>query len=149
MTRIDFYHYADDKLKVACRLAAKAYDKAGRMVVYSPDRARLADFDRMLWTFQATRFVPHCFVDSPAAAETPVVLATSGDALPHHDVLLNLSDEWPPFFASFERLLEIVGSNDEDKARARARFSFYRERGYDIQVNSLAGAAPPGTGSES
>jgi len=148
VTRIDFYRYAEDKLRFACRLAATAYDKASRVVVYSPDRARLADFDRALWTFQATRFVPHCFVDAPAAAETPVILATSGDALPHHDVLLNLGDEWPPFFASFERLLEIVGTDEEDKARARARYSFYRERGYDINVNSIgaAGAAPSGTG---
>ena len=137
MTRIDFYRYAQDKLKFACRLASTAYDKSGRVVVYSPDRALLSDFDRALWTFQATRFVPHCFVESPAAAETPVILATSGDALPHHDVLLNLSDEWPPFFASFERLLEIVGADEEDKARARLRFSFYRERGYDIKVNTI------------
>jgi DNA polymerase-3 subunit chi len=105
--------------------------------VYSPDRDRLADFDRALWTFQATRFVPHCFVDAPAAAETPVILATSGDALPHHDVLLNLADEWPPFFASFDRLLEIVGTDEDDKVRARSRWAFYKERGYDMQVNEI------------
>jgi DNA polymerase-3 subunit chi len=137
LTRIDFYRYAEDKLHFACRLASTAYDKAGKVVVYSPDRSRLADFDRALWTFQSTRFVPHCFVESPAAAETPVILATSGDALPHHEVLLNLGDEWPPFFASFERLLEIVGADEDDKVRARARYSFYRERGYDIKVNSI------------
>ena len=146
MTRIDFYRYAEDKLKFACRLAARAYDKPSRVVVYSPDRSVLAEFDRALWTFQATRFVPHCFVESPAAPETPVILATSGEALPHHDVLLNLADEWPPFFATFERLLEIVGTDEEDKSRARARYSFYRERGYDIKVNPL-GDAPSGTGS--
>ena len=137
MTRIDFYRYAQDKVRFACRLAATAFDKSSRVVVYSPDRALLGEFDRSLWTFQATRFVPHCFVDSALAAETPVVLATSGDALPHHDVLLNLSDEWPPFFASFDRLLEIVGTEEEDKAKARTRYSFYKERGYDIQVNSI------------
>jgi DNA polymerase-3 subunit chi len=148
VTRIDFYRYADDKLRFACRLAATAYDKASRLVVYSPNRDVLAEFDRTLWTYQATRFVPHCFVESPAATETPVILASSGDALPHHDVLLNLSDEWPPFFASFDRLLEIVGADEEDKARARTRYSFYKERGYDIKVNAIAGAAPSGTGLE-
>ena len=148
MTRIDFYRYAEDKLRFAVRLAAKAYEKPSKLVVYSPDRAVLGEIDRALWTFQATRFVPHCFVDSPVAAETPVILATSGDALPHHEVLLNLADEWPPFFASFDRVLEIVGSGDEDKARARARYSFYRERGYDIQVNDIAAAAPARPGSE-
>lgn len=139
MTRIDFYHYAEDKLRFACRLAAKAYESESRVVVYSPEPAVLSDFDKALWTFQATRFVPHCRVESPAAAETPIVLAASGEALPHHDVLLNLADEWPPFFATFDRMLEIVATDDEDKARARARYAFYRKRGYDIRVNAIEG----------
>ena len=139
MTRIDFYHYADDKVRVACRLAAKACDQSSRVVVYSPDRGVLANFDRVLWTFQATRFVPHCFVESPLAAETPVLLAASGDALPHHEVLLNLCDEWPPFFATFDRLLEIVANDEDDRTRARGRYAFYRERGYDMHVNAIEG----------
>lgn len=144
MTRIDFYHYADDKLRYACRLATKAYGHSSRLVVYSPERRVLEDFDRSLWTFQATRFVPHCFAEAAIAAETPIVLASSGDGLPHHDVLLNLGDEWPPFFASFERLLEIVAADDADKARARARYAFYRKRGYDIRVNAIEGERRPG-----
>lgn len=139
MTRIDFYRYADDKLRFACRLAAKAFAASSRVVVYSPDPKVLADFDRNLWTYQATGFVPHCFVNSPLATETPIVLASSGDSLPHHDVLLNLGDEWPPFFASFERVLEIVATQETDKALARERWSFYKKRGYDIQVNDIEG----------
>lgn len=139
MTRIDFYRYAQDKLRYACRLAARAYDAQKRVVVYAPDREVLQTFDKALWTFQATRFVPHCFAGSDLAAETPVILATSGDALPHHEVLLNLADEWPPFFSSFERLLEIVGADEEDKERARGRYVFYHKRGYDIRVNAIEG----------
>ena len=137
MTRIDFYRYAEDKLHFACRLATKAYERSSKLVVYSPDSAVLAQFDRSLWTFQATRFVPHVFAESDLAAETPVLLATSGDALPHHDVLLNLGDEWPPFFATFDRLLEIVGADEDDKAKARGRYVFYRDRGYDIKTNDV------------
>ncbi|HXZ48092.1 MAG TPA: DNA polymerase III subunit chi [Usitatibacter sp.] len=143
MTRIDFYHYADDKLRFACRLAAKAYDQASRVVVYAPDPKVLGDFDKALWTFQSTRFVPHCFAGTGLAPETPVILASSGENLPHHDVLLNLADEWPPFFASFERLLEIVASDEDDKARARGRYAFYRKRGYDIRVNAIEGTENP------
>jgi DNA polymerase-3 subunit chi len=139
VTRIDFYRYADDKLRVACRLAAKAFAASSRVIVYSPDPKVLADFDRNLWTYQATGFVPHCFVNSPLATETPIVLTSSGDSLPHHDVLLNLGDEWPPFFASFERVLEIVATEETDKEHARERWSFYKKRGYDIQVNNIEG----------
>jgi DNA polymerase-3 subunit chi len=139
VTRIDFYRYAEDKVRFACRLAATAFDRESRVVVYSPDAKVLADFDRTLWTFQATRFVPHCFVNSPVAAETPIVLSSSGESLPHHDVLLNLADEWPPFFASFDRVLEIVAADEGDKERARERYAFYKKRGYDIKVNDIDG----------
>ena len=139
MTRIDFYRYASDKLAIACRLATRAYEKPNKVVVYASDRKRLERFDQLLWSHAATKFVPHCFVDTPFAAETPVILATSGDALPHHDVLLNLDDEWPPFFATFERLLEIVGAEEEDKALARTRYAFYAKRGYEITVHDVEG----------
>jgi DNA polymerase-3 subunit chi len=137
VTRIDFYRYAEDKLQFACRLATKAYERSSKLVVYAAERPRLERFDEQLWSFQPTRFVPHCFVDSPLAADTPILLATSGDALPHHDVLLNLDDEWPPFFASFDRMLEVVAVDEKDKERARLRYKFYKERGYEITVNSI------------
>lgn len=139
MTRIDFYRYAEDKLRFACRLATKVYQSEKPLVVFSTDRATLQRFDTALWTLQATGFVPHCFAGAAVAAETPIILAGSEAELPHHDVLLNLDDEWPPFFASFERVLEIVSTDEEDKQRARARYAFYNKRGYDIQVNAIEG----------
>jgi DNA polymerase-3 subunit chi len=144
VTRIDFYTYAEDKLGFACRLATRAFEQSSRVVVYSPEKPLLERFDKSLWTFQATRFVPHCFAGAAVAAETPIVLADSGEQLPHHDVLLNLGDEWPPFFASFERLLEIVAADDADKERARARYAFYRKRGYDIRMNAIDAERRPG-----
>jgi DNA polymerase-3 subunit chi len=139
VTRIDFYRNAADKLRVACRLATKAYDGAKPLIVYSPDRATLDQFDQELWRFQQTRFIPHCFVESPLAPETPILLASSGESLPHHDVLLNLGNEWPPFFASFDRLLEVVSTDEADRERARARWTFYKSRGYELKVHDLEG----------
>ena len=144
MTRIDFYHYAADKQAFACRLATKAYEQSKRLVVYSPDVKALRDFDQALWTFAATKFVPHAFAADKLAAETPIVLTSSAEQVPHRDVLLNLGDEWPPFFASFERLLEIVAVDEEDKQKARGRYKFYKERGYDIKVNAIEAERQPG-----
>jgi DNA polymerase III subunit chi len=136
MTRIDFYRYAQDKQLYACRLAAKA-SRSNRVVVYAPDADVLDRFDKALWTYQATGFVPHVRAGSPHAAETPVVLSASAEGLPHHDVLLNLGAEWPPFFATFDRVLEIVAADEADKELARARYVFYQKRGYDIRVNDI------------
>jgi DNA polymerase IIIc chi subunit len=35
VTRIDFYHYAEDKLKYACRLAATVAERDSRLVVFA------------------------------------------------------------------------------------------------------------------
>jgi DNA polymerase-3 subunit chi len=140
VTRIDFYRYAEDKLKFACRLATRAWEANNRVIVWSPDAERLAAFDRMLWTFQAIKFVPHCRLGDAVAPETPIVLTDAADGLPHHDVLLNLGDAWPPFFATFNRLLEIVATDEQDKQLARERYAFYKKREYELHVHDVEGA---------
>jgi len=61
--------------------------------------------------------------------------------LPHHDVLINLQKDYPPFFSRFTRLIEIVGQDEEDKAHARLRYKFYRDRGYEMRSFDASGAA--------
>ena len=137
MTQIDFYTNASDKLGTACRVAAKAYALGKKVVALCPDEDTAQRIDRMLWLTPATGFVPHCDSASPLAAVTPVVIDHRGDEPVHDQVLLNLRDEWPPLFARFERLIEIVSAEDDDKQRARERYKFYRDRGYEIRVRDL------------
>ena len=120
MTRIDFYFNAEDKLQVACRLAGKALAQNKRLLIYAPQAETAQRVDRMLWTWPPTGFVPHCLAHDPQAAQTPVLIATDGDAPQACEVLLNLSPEAPPHFERFERLLEIVAQRRR-RARSRAR----------------------------
>ena len=143
MTRIDFFFNAPDKLTAAIKLARKAYGKKNRVLVYTRDAGQLDAFDRLLWTAPPTGFVPHCRTGHHLAPHTAVLLtcdaAFDTDAMPHHDVLLNLDSERPAQFSRYERLLEIVSrDDDEDRQRARARLKFYRERGYEINTVDLA-----------
>jgi DNA polymerase III subunit chi len=137
VTRIDFYLDADDRLTVACRLAVKALQQSLRVLVYAPDSEVANRVDRLLWTASPTGFVPHCMVENRLAAETPVLIARTADALPHDQLLLNLDHDWPPAFARFQRLIEVVGRDEEDKQRARGRYKFYRDRGYAINTHAL------------
>jgi DNA polymerase III subunit chi len=143
MTRIDFYFNAPDKLGMAATLARKAYAKKNRLLVYTSDAAQLDAFDKLLWTVPATGFLPHCRVGAKAAADTPILLSNDArmdaDAMPHHDVLMNLDHDCPANFSRFERLLEIVSRDDsDDRVRARARLKFYRDRGYEIVTTDIA-----------
>lgn len=135
MTGIDFYFNAADRLAVACRLAAKAVQQKNRVLVYAPEAETARKLDRMLWTFQAVSFVPHCLVGDALAAETPVLV---GGEHVDCEILINLGNDAPPFFASHDRLLEVVTRDEEDRATARKRLMFYRDRGYAIRNHDLA-----------
>ena len=131
MTRIDFHSNVGDPLLYACRLVRKAY-LAGQPLIVLAESPRLRAFDEQLWTFSPLDFVPHCLAGSPLTAQTPVVLTSSLDDVPHHQILLNLGVTVPPQFARFERLLEIVGNAPDELAAGRDRYRFYRDRGYAL-----------------
>ena len=151
MTSIDFYFNAEDRLQVACRLAGKALSRKKRMLVYAPEAELASRIDRMLWTWPAIGFVPHCPAHDALAPDTPVLIGgedvweiqpkESGSNLQGCEVILNLSASCPPHFERFERLLEVVGSGDEERQAGRERYRFYQERGYNIAHHDLAKSA--------
>jgi DNA polymerase-3 subunit chi len=138
MTQIDFYFHVEDKLRTACTLSAKAYARGLRVLAFCADREAGQKFSRMLWTTPAISFVPHCAAGDRLAAVTPVIIDHDGANPAHDDVLLNLRSELPPFFSRFQRLVEIVSIDEEDRLQARERFKFYRDRGYEIRSHDLS-----------
>lgn len=140
MTRIDFYSNAEPKLQVACQLATKALLQQLRMVIYAPEETLARNIDKLLWTYQASGFVPHCMASHALASETPVVIVIEDGEAPHHQVMLNLHRESPPSFSRFERLIEVVSTDEDDRRLARDRYRFYRDRGYEIHHHDLTKA---------
>jgi DNA polymerase-3 subunit chi len=139
MTEISFYFNAPDKLGTARSLALKAYAAKKRLLIFSTDAAVLGMLDTLLWTTPSTGFLPHCRAGERHAEHTPIVLGHDAEATPHHEILMNLDHERPATFSRFDRLIEIVSRDDaEDRSRARERFRFYRDRGYEIRQHDLA-----------
>lgn len=133
MTRIDFYTGSADKLRTACQLSHKAMQNGLRAVISLPDAATCETLDKLLWHYPATAFIPHCDSDAEDAERAPVVLNYGNDKFPYYDLLITLHDECVPFFSRFERVIEIVSNDPEDGRKGRARFRFYRDRGYDLR----------------
>ncbi len=133
MTSIDFHTNIADKLNYTCRLVRKAVAAHNRVAILSDNAAELGALDAALWTFSETDFLPHVRSDHPLAAQTPVILLPhDGADCPHHQILINLSRTTPVHFASFERLLEIISTDETDAANGRDRFRQYRQRGYPL-----------------
>jgi DNA polymerase-3 subunit chi len=143
MTSIDFHFNTPDRLEYACRLTRKIVNAgqanaAAPLVVFCQDEARLQQFDDLLWQFSPTDFIPHVRAPDPLAKDTPVLLTADDARLPVHHLLLNLDDAPPPFFSRYVRLLEVVSLLDDDKLKARERFTFYRDRGYAMTRHDLS-----------
>jgi DNA polymerase-3 subunit chi len=133
MTRIDFHSNVPNKIAYACRLVRKARAAQCKIVLLGRDRNELTQLDQMLWSFSEQDFIPHVHAGDPLAAQTPVILTDSEAVeLPHHHVLINLSGNTPEHFARFERMFEIISSDEADKAAGRDRYRFYKERGYPL-----------------
>lgn len=141
--RIDFYTGVDHRVHYACRLVRRARAAGKTVLAYARDADRLARFDVALWTFSALDFLPHVYADSPLAAATPTVLTLKPGAGGPRDVLLCLDDEVPPDFATwfpqFERVVEVVSGDEDDKRNARQRYRAYRDAGFEPAHHAASG----------
>jgi len=138
MTEVAFHFNAPDRVAYACRLLRKAVSSGAKIVV-TGDVDTLQALDSALWTFSPIDFVAHCHLanDAGVVAASPVILAPSTESVPHQQVLLNIGHLVPPGFERFERVIEIVGMDDEDRRQARSRWKYYTEQGYVIKRHDL------------
>ena len=133
MTRVDFHSKVPDKLLYACRLIRKARTAGMKVVVYLQDAQQLRQFDQALWTFSEQDFIPHVVAGDELAAQTDVIMSCdASDELPHHQILVNLSTQTPDHFARFERMFEIVSTDEQDLTAGRGRYKHYQNRGYAL-----------------
>jgi DNA polymerase-3 subunit chi len=133
MTRIDFHTNIPDKLSYACRLARKAYGARAKLVLLAEDAAQAAALGEALWSLSETDFLPHVMAGDPLAAQTPIIVTASEDAeLPHHEMLVNLTRRMPAGFERFQRVFEIISTDEADAAAGRKRYVAYKQQSYPL-----------------
>lgn len=150
MTRVDFYVLqdaaAEARERFACRLVEKAWRLKHSVFLHAVSESEARRLDGLLWTFDDRSFLPHVLdvpgLDDELAAATPVRIGAGGAPSSEAQVLVNLGHDVPLFFSRFERVAEIVSGDDEARARARERFRFYRDRGYEIETHQIGGDSP-------
>jgi DNA polymerase-3 subunit chi len=148
VTEVAFHFNLPDKAGYLCRLLRKMTGRGAHAVVLA-EAAELGRLDSLLWTFSPHDFLAHCRSDAGPAtlASSPVVLAERLSAAPFDagisPVLVNLAPAVPDGFEKFERLIELVGEDDEDRRHGRLRWKFYQDRGYPIQRHDLGAAGEP------
>jgi DNA polymerase-3 subunit chi len=142
MTEVSFHFNVLDRTDYVCRLLRKATRKGANVTVTGPSTV-LAHFDRALWTFDPLEFLPHVTQRrgqrvAASLSETKLWLVEEPTEALHHEVLVNLGDEPPHGFESFQRVIEIVSADEGDRSAARLRWKHYAARGYAIEKHEVA-----------
>ena len=145
MTKVDFYLLGaghNSHALFACRLAEKVWRLGHRVYLLAADPPAANELDDLLWTFSQGSFVPHALCKQEEDADHhadnhPVLIGHAEPPAAFSDVLISLVPDVPAWFGRFTRVVEMVGTNEDDKTRARERFRFYRERGYPLETHNL------------
>lgn len=121
--QVDFHFNVADPLGYTCRLVRKALGKGARLVVCA-EAEQLNHIDRQLWTLGALSFIPHAGVGAKPQVRqrSPVWLCTHLEGDEPSQVLVNLLSQTPSGHERFERVIEVVSTEENDRVNARQRW---------------------------
>lgn len=139
MTEVLFYISDTPGIRatLAGRIADKAWRQQRQVYIHLPDREQALAFSDQLWQSAFCPFLPHVLQDDPGAGQSPIVLGFTDQPGECHDVLINLAAEVPDFYGRFSRVAEMICGDPSLRTEGRARWSFYRDRGYPVRSHTL------------
>jgi DNA polymerase-3 subunit chi len=145
MSKVDFYILGndaeDEPLRIACRLAEKAWRQGNRVRVQAKNSEAVRRLDTLMWTFKQEGFVAHEVegenTDWQNLDLAPVILGEADSPLEPPDVLINLSGTVPATAGRCPRIAEIVAHDPASKQAGRDRYRQYRDLGFELDSHQL------------
>ena len=139
MTLVGFYVVqtsdSGQRLRVAARLADKAFQRGHRIFIHATDEAQATELNEFLWSFRPASFLPHGLHGREHSESIAIGWGQEPDN--HNDLLINLQLEIPSFFSRFARVAEVVTQEPDSLAALRKSWTFYKERGYQLEKYDL------------
>ena len=139
MTRVGFYVVQaaeqGQRLRVAVRLADKAFQQGHRIFINAVDEAQARTLDELLWSFRPASFLPHGLHGQEHSDTIAIGWGQEPDN--HNDLLINLQLDIPSFFSRFQRVAEVVTQDPASLQALRESWKFYKERGYQLEKHDL------------
>ncbi len=133
MTHISFYQVPGDyqsALALACELAVHAVSCHPDVLLHVPDHRAGARLDELLANHPAAALTTRSVAAQP---RHPLSISWGDTPLQHHGLLINLcpvaTADW---FSRFDKLIEIVYDDHAVIEHKRARYRYYRDRGYPL-----------------
>jgi len=139
VTRVGFYvvQAADQaqRLHVVVRLADKAFQRGHRIFINAADEAQARTLDELLWTYRPASFLPHGLHGQEQSEA--IAIGWGQEPQDHNDLLINLQLGIPGFFSRFRRVAEVVTQDPASLDALRRSWTFYKERGYQLEKHDL------------
>lgn len=139
--RVDFYLLQQTagsaRWLLACRLLEKAYLKGHKVFVYCNNQHDAEHLDELLWTFKEDSFIPHNLQGEGPEPSPAVQIGFNDDPRGYHDILLNMSDTIPQFYKRFQRVMEIVGDEEDAKERSRQHYREYKAKQCELYTHTM------------
>ena len=139
MTLVGFYVVQSaapgERLRVAARLADKAFQRGHRIFINAHDEAQAHALNDLLWSFRPASFLPHGLQGQEHSEA--IAIGWGQEPEKHNDLLINLQLTIPPFFSRFQRVAEVVTQDPASLTALRASWKFYQERGYQLEKHDL------------
>lgn len=138
--QVDFYllQTTGNREHFACRLVEKAFLQKQSIHLHTTGMEHSALLDELLWTFKDGSFLPHEILVQPAPNSYPPITLSHQLTPPENTlILLNLAAQTPDFYRNFTRIIEIINQDETIKQQGRARFSFYKQQGCQLQHHEI------------
>ncbi len=104
-----------------------------KVVLLVPDDRAADTWDKFLWTFSQSSFLPHSIFDGSWNDAEPMVIATQFIPSFQGAVLFCLNDTPVERLTEVQNIVEVVHSDDDEKvAEARKRWLNWKELGAEI-----------------
>ncbi len=139
MTKVSFYVLGDGAgpLDFVCRLVDRIHRQQQPVYVHCAAPAQAQHLDELLWTWREGSFLPHEQYRG-GEPEAPLLLGCDEPPVAPRCVLINLSQDVPEFFSSFDRCVELVAGDVASREASRERYRYYRDRGYELESHQIA-----------
>ena len=147
MTYIQFYILASDKIEDRWHYTQRLVSQSLRRGKSVHIHTACADDTQLLIRRLEENALDGCVTNGSSTnghsatgksdIDEMVFVDHKGEPDADREVLINLSDEVPYFFSSFETTLEVIHDEPKAKAVGRERYRYYQERGYPLKHQDI------------
>lgn len=140
MTRADFYlidkpRFREQPLLLVCELTRKAYAAQQPTLILTRDYAQAEALDELLWAFDEDAMIPHQLAGDDDDAATAVLIVPPGVDTADRPLLINLRETCPT--GRFQRVLEVVAADSDEREGSRSRWREYQRLGFELHKNDM------------